>query len=90
MGVPKALIVARTLHILMLGLLIALVVYLDSASWRLVGVVVVAALLAYEHSLVASDDTQQIKCGIFTMNGVIAVVFFVCWRLNLLMRVPRP
>src|SRR4051794_35904403 len=45
MGVRKALIVARTLHVVMLGLLIALVVVFGLGKLAIVGVVVVAALL---------------------------------------------
>jgi 4-hydroxybenzoate polyprenyltransferase len=90
MGVPKALIVARTLHLLMLGLLMALVVVFGLGKLAIVGVVVVAALLAYEHSLVASDDLSKLNAAFFTMNGVIAVVFFVFVAADLLMRVPRP
>jgi 4-hydroxybenzoate polyprenyltransferase len=90
MGVPKALIVARTLHVVMLGLLIALVVVFGLGKLAIVGVVVVAALLAYEHSLVASNDLSKLNAAFFTMNGVIAVVFFVFVAADLLMRVPKP
>src|SRR4051794_13142953 len=45
MGVPKALIIARTLHVLMLGLLVALVMAFGLGKLAIVGVVVVAALL---------------------------------------------
>ena len=64
--------------------------YLDSANLAIVGVVVVAALLVYEHSLLASDDLSKLNAAFFTMNGVIAVVFFVFVAADLLMRVPRP
>ena len=37
----------------------------------------VALLLAYEHSLVSADDLSKLNAAFFTMNGVIAVVFFV-------------
>jgi 4-hydroxybenzoate polyprenyltransferase len=90
MGVPKALIVARTLHVVMLGLLTALVVVFGLGKLAIIGVVVVAALLAYEHSLVASDDLSKLNAAFFTMNGVIAVVFFVFVAADLLMRAPRP
>ena len=50
----------------------------------------VAALLAYEHSLVASNDLSKLNAAFFTMNGVIAVVFFVFVAADLLMRVPKP
>jgi 4-hydroxybenzoate polyprenyltransferase len=40
------------------------------------GVVAVAALLAYEHSLVRPDDLRRLDAAFFTVNGVISVVFF--------------
>jgi 4-hydroxybenzoate polyprenyltransferase len=52
----------------------------------MVGVLVVAILLAYEHSLVAPDDLSRLNAAFFTMNGVIAAVFFffvagdILWR----------
>jgi 4-hydroxybenzoate polyprenyltransferase len=41
-----------------------------------IGVGVVAALLAYEHSLVKPGDLKRLDAAFFTMNGVISVVFF--------------
>ena len=40
------------------------------------GVGVVAALLAYEHSLVRPGDLRRLDAAFFTMNGVISVAFF--------------
>ena len=40
------------------------------------GVVAVAALLAYEHSLVRPGDLRRLDAAFFTVNGVISVVFF--------------
>jgi len=76
--------------VLMLGLLIALIVVFGLGKLAIVGVVVVAALLAYEHSLVASDDLSKLNAAFFTMNGVIAVVFFVFVAADLLLRAARP
>jgi 4-hydroxybenzoate polyprenyltransferase len=39
------------------------------------GVVVAAALLLYEHSLVKVDDFSRLDAAFFTMNGVISIVF---------------
>jgi 4-hydroxybenzoate polyprenyltransferase len=36
---------------------------------------VVAALLAYEHSLVRPGDLRRLDTAFFTMNGVISVAF---------------
>jgi 4-hydroxybenzoate polyprenyltransferase len=38
-------------------------------------VVVAAALLLYEHSLVKVDDFSRLDAAFFTMNGVISIVF---------------
>jgi 4-hydroxybenzoate polyprenyltransferase len=40
------------------------------------GVVVVAALLLYEHSLVKAGDLSRLDAAFFTMNGVISLTFF--------------
>jgi 4-hydroxybenzoate polyprenyltransferase len=40
------------------------------------GVLVVAALLLYEHSLVKPDDLSKLDAAFFTMNGVISLLLF--------------
>ena len=76
LGVKRALLVARVLHVMMLGLLLALVMVFGLGKLAIAGVVVVGLLLAYEHSLVSSNDLSRLNAAFFTMNGVIAVVFF--------------
>ncbi|HUB03058.1 MAG TPA: UbiA-like polyprenyltransferase [Terriglobales bacterium] len=86
LGIHSALWVARGFHLLMLGLLIALVFAFGLGKLAFVGVVAVAALLAYEHSLVRHDDLSKLNAAFFTMNGVISVVFFVFVAADLLIR----
>jgi 4-hydroxybenzoate polyprenyltransferase len=50
------------------------------------GVVVVAALLAYEHTLVSPRDLSKLNAAFFTMNGVISIVFFGFVAADLLTR----
>jgi len=50
------------------------------------GVIAVLALLAYEHSLVSARDLSKLNAAFFTMNGIIAVVFFVFLAADLLLR----
>jgi 4-hydroxybenzoate polyprenyltransferase len=76
-GVPRALWVARAFHGIMLALLIALLWSFGLGKVASTGVVVVAALLTYEHSLVSADDLSKLNAAFFTMNGVISVLFFV-------------
>ena len=87
-GIRKSLLIARMLHLLMLGLLLALVVLFGLGKLAIAGVVVVALLLAYEHSLVSSNDLSKLNAAFFTMNGVIALVFFVFMAADLLRRSP--
>jgi len=74
-GIARALTVARVFHLIMLGFLIYTVVLFGLGTLGVVGVIVVAALLAYEHSLISHDDLSKLNAAFFTMNGVISVVF---------------
>jgi 4-hydroxybenzoate polyprenyltransferase len=76
-GITTALLLARLFHLAMLGLLVALVAVFGLGKLALLGVAAVAALLIYEHTLVRPDDLSRLNAAFFTMNGVIAVVFFV-------------
>jgi len=87
LGIHTALWIARLFHLAMLGLLVALVIVFGLGKLAAVGVFAVAALLAYEHSLVRHDDLSKLNAAFFTMNGVIAVVFFVFVGADLLLRI---
>src|SRR5205809_1053147 len=50
---------------------------LDLGWFYWLGVVVVAALLAYEHSLVRPNDLRRLDAAFFTVNGVISVAFLL-------------
>ena len=84
-GIGNALWIARALHLVMLALLAALVVVFGLGKFALSGVVVVAVLLLYEHSLVRAHDLSKLNAAFFTMNGVIAVVFFLFIAADLLL-----
>ena len=87
LGIHTALWIARVFHLAMLGLLVALVLVFGLGKLAAVGVIVVAALLAYEHSLVRHDDLSKLNAAFFTMNGVISVVFFSFIGADLLLRI---
>src|SRR5262245_2335422 len=90
MGVRGALAVARILHLLMLALLVGLIVAFGLGKLAIAGVVAVALLLLYEHSLVSAGDLSKLNAAFFTMNGVIAVVFFVFVAADLLIGARHP
>jgi 4-hydroxybenzoate polyprenyltransferase len=85
-GIRSALWFARTLHLLMLALLVALVVTFSLGKIAMIGVLAVALLLAYEHSLISANDLSKLNAAFFTMNGVISVVFFVFIAADILAR----
>jgi 4-hydroxybenzoate polyprenyltransferase len=70
----------------MLALLVSLVLAFGLGKLAASGVLAVAVLLAYEHSLVSSDDLSKLNAAFFTMNGVISVVFFCFLAGDLLWR----
>jgi 4-hydroxybenzoate polyprenyltransferase len=87
LGIKTALLLARLFHLVMLGLLVALVIVFSLGKLAVVGVIAVAALLLYEHTMVRHDNLSKLNAAFFTMNGVIAVVFFVFVAGDLLIRV---
>lgn len=86
LGIRRALFVARSLHAVMLLLLVALVYAFGLGRIAMAGIVLVALLLAYEHSMVAPDDLSKLNAAFFTTNGVISVVLFIFIAADLLVR----
>jgi 4-hydroxybenzoate polyprenyltransferase len=68
---------ARILHLATIGLLFAAGLGLSVGAWYWVGLIIVAALLAYEHSLIGPGDLARLDAAFFTTNGIISVTFFV-------------
>jgi 4-hydroxybenzoate polyprenyltransferase len=76
-GIQAAFWIARTMHLIMLGLLCWLLELfsLNAIAW--VGVAAVALLLVYEHLIISPTDLRRLNAAFFTMNGIISMVFFV-------------
>jgi 4-hydroxybenzoate polyprenyltransferase len=74
-GIPAAFWAARLMHLAMLALLIWFGRLFQFRAIGWLGIGAVAALLAYEHSLVSPRDLRRLNAAFFTMNGVIAMVF---------------
>jgi 4-hydroxybenzoate polyprenyltransferase len=78
-GVASALLIARAMHVGVVALLawLAASFMLPWPAW--LGIVVVGALLAYEHSLVKANDLSKLDAAFFTMNGYISMSFLLFW-----------
>jgi 4-hydroxybenzoate polyprenyltransferase len=78
-GVARSLINARTMHVIMIVLLVWLAASfaLPWPAW--VGIAVVAGMLVWEHSMVSANDLSRLNAAFFTINGYISVLFFLFW-----------
>ena len=74
-GESNALGIARVLHLTTVAALALAGVGAGAGLVYFLGVIVAAALLLYEHSLVKADDFSRLDAAFFTMNGVISIVF---------------
>lgn len=75
---------ARAFHAGTVALFAAAGAGLGVGAFYWLGALAVAALLAYEHSLVRPGDLRRLDAAFFTVNGVISVVFFVFVALDVL------
>ena len=78
-GIARALLIARAMHVgvVVLLALLAATFALPWPAW--LGIAVVAALLAYEHSLVKADDLSKLDAAFFAVNGYISLLFLLFW-----------
>lgn len=85
-GVRTSLVIARLFHVLTVIFLGWMVVAFGLGRIAIAGVVLVALLLIYEHSLVKHDDLSRVNAAFFTMNGLISMgfLFFVAADLMLM------
>lgn len=76
-GIGKSLFLARTFHAVAYGLLV-----LNGALFRLgmpywAGMIIIAGLFLYEHSLVDKNDLSRLDMAFFNMNGYISMTVFL-------------
>jgi 4-hydroxybenzoate polyprenyltransferase len=77
LGVARALLVARGLHVMAVGLMLAIYPLVRLHPIYLVGVIALAGLLLYEHTLVSARDLSRVNAAFFTMNGWVSVGYLV-------------
>jgi 4-hydroxybenzoate polyprenyltransferase len=76
-GVSASLRIARLFHVITIGLLLSLVPIFNLSNFYLYGVLIAAALMLYEHSLVKPTDLSKLNIAFFNMNGYISITVFV-------------
>ena len=85
-GIARALGIARAMHVVMVALLCWLAWGFALAWPAWAGIAAVAALLAYEHSLVKPDDLSKMNAAFFTVNGYISLLFLLTWGAAVVVR----
>jgi len=77
-GIATALKMALFSHMAMVVFLLALWKLAPLLGWvYLVGVILVAGLLVYEHSLIKKDDLSKVNMAFFNVNGIISIGLMV-------------
>ncbi len=84
-GVRGVFVGAAAMHAGTVVLLAAAGLGLTVGFWYWAGVGVVAALLAYEHSIIRPNDLRRLDAAFFTVNGVLSIAFFAFVALDTLL-----
>jgi 4-hydroxybenzoate polyprenyltransferase len=84
-GLANALIIAKVMHIIAPLLLFGVAVLLKLGWLYLIGLVIAAVILYYEHGLVKPNDLSKLNAAFFNMNGILSVVMFIFAVLDMLM-----
>ena len=84
-GIARSLTISRVMHVATVICMASLAWLLPLGAIYLGGVVLVAALLIYEQSLVSATDLSQVKRA-FDLNGWVGILYFVTTGLALYVR----
>ncbi len=87
LGVAASLRLAMGCHAAMVGLLVLLWWVAGLGVVYLVGVILVAGLLVYEHALVRPDDLSRVNLAFFHVNSIISVGLLAIVALDLWLRI---
>jgi 4-hydroxybenzoate polyprenyltransferase len=87
-GVAMALLLARVCHALALLLLGFFALAAGLSPWFLAVLLAIAGLLIAQHRLVSPGDLSRVDLAFFTLNGWVAVGFFVGVALDLALQAP--
>lgn len=84
-GVRRSLTMSRAMHVIAVVCLAALAAVAKLGGVYLIGVGLVAVLLAYEQSLVSEHDLSQVKRA-FDLNGYVGILYFVSTAASIYVR----
>jgi len=82
LGLARGLLAARVLHVLAVACMAAVGVALHLGLVYALGVVVCAALLAYENAIVKPHDLSRVNSAFFNVNAVLAALYLAAVALD--------
>jgi len=83
-GVAAALYTSIACHVAMVALLFE-AIRLENLGWiAMLGLALMAGLLAYEHAIVTPSDLSRLNAAFFNVNGYISLIFFLTWGADIL------
>jgi 4-hydroxybenzoate polyprenyltransferase len=85
-GIGRSLLIARMFHVGAFAAILALYWTTKLGVFALVGVIVTAALLVYQHRLVRADDLSKLNAAFFTTNAFVSVILFITFGGAVLLR----
>ena len=77
LGTTGALVLSALLHAAMIGVLCAVLYAARLGPVFLFGIILVAALLIYEHSIVKPHDLSRVNAAFFTVNGAVSLILMM-------------
>ena len=84
-GLRRSLAISRGLHVVTVACFLALAAVADLGWIYLAGVAGVAALLAWEQSMVSEHDLSQVKRA-FDLNGYVGILYFAATAMAVYLR----
>lgn len=86
-GIARALMVSRLFHVIAFSFFVWMVFAFSLGKIALAGVIVVGALLVYEHSLVKANDLSKLNAAFFTTNGLISMLLLLAVTVDRLVKI---
>lgn len=86
LGVNGSLWTARIFHLIMMGLLVGLFSIMQLGIMFMIGILVVAGMLLYEHWLIRDGNLDKLDAAFFNMNGYISIAILLFTAAEVLTR----
>ncbi|MDA8334262.1 MAG: putative 4-hydroxybenzoate polyprenyltransferase [Peptococcaceae bacterium] len=86
-GIPRALVIARWLHVLAVACFLAAGFILHLGVFYWAGALGAAVILVHEHLLVTPEDMSRAGVAFFNLNGILSVLMLVFTVLDVLVPV---